>query len=103
MPRRVLALDEPYGDVSLFPLSPLFDGPDLEPEDHQRLTSQQMRIVRFMADHQWHTLREIAQGTGAPEASASAQLRHLRKARFGSHVISREHRGSGLYVYRLER
>lgn len=103
MRRTQASLDEPYGDVSLFPLSPLFDGPDLGPEDHQRLNSQQFRIVRFMADHQWHTLREIAQATGSPEASASAQLRHLRKARFGSHVIQREHRGGGLYVYRLER
>lgn len=93
--------DEPYGEVSLFPLSPLFDGPDLEPDDQRRLASQQLRIVAFMADHQWHTLKEIAAGTRSPEASASAQLRHLRKPKFGGYTIERRHQGHGLYQYRL--
>lgn len=79
-----------------------FDGPDLTASDHERLSSQFHRVMAFMSDHNWHTLREIAEATGAPEASCSAQLRHARKPRFGSHVVEREHRGNGLYAYRLK-
>ena len=41
---------------------------------------------------------------GDPEASASAQLRHLRKPRFGSHTVEKRNRGArefGLWEYRL--
>ena len=31
----------------------------------------------------------------------AAQLRHLRKERFGAHTIDRKHMGKGLYRYRL--
>lgn len=79
-----------------------FDGPDLTAADHERLTSQFHRVMSFMAGGEWHTLREISDATGAPEASCSAQLRHARKPRFGSHVVEREHRGGGVYVYRVK-
>src|SRR5678815_2903128 len=82
------------------PPLPWFEGPDLDQADQVRLTNQQARIVAFMASGQWHTLREISDATGAPEASGSAQLRHLRKPRFGSHTIERRHVGGGLYQYR---
>jgi hypothetical protein len=86
---------------SLFTRTPRFDGPDLTPPDHQRLSNQQRRIFDLMKDGRWRTLREIADLTGAPEASASAQMRHLRKTRFGSHTVERRHEGHGLYSYRL--
>ena len=35
----------------------------------------------------WLTLRELAQITQFGEASISAQLRHLRKPRYGSYVV----------------
>lgn len=54
-----------------------------------------------MKDGYWRTLGWIADSTGDPEASISAQLRHLRKPRFGGHTVEREHLGNGLYQYRL--
>jgi hypothetical protein len=35
----------------------------------------------------WRTLAEIARATRYPEASVSAQLRHLRKSRFGGYRV----------------
>ena len=78
-----------------------FDGPALTPADNIRLTNQQALIVAYMRSGEWRTLREIAEFTGAPEASASAQLRNLRKPRFGGHTVERRHEGGGLYSYRL--
>lgn len=54
-----------------------------------------------MKDGSWHTLPEIAAGTGDPEASISARLRDLRKPRFGSYVVDRRRRSQGLFEYRL--
>ena len=79
-----------------------FDGADYVPErDNPRLKGQLLRVWDVMKDGQWRTLREIANKTNDPEASISAQLRHLRKERFGSHHIEREHINNGLYRYRL--
>jgi len=49
----------------------------------------------------WMTLREIAGLTEIGEASISAQLRHLRKARHGRHRVEKRRRTffvSGLQV-----
>ena len=57
-----------------------------------------------MIDGLWRTLKEVADNTGDPEASVSAQLRHLRKKRFGSFVLEKRPRGNrsnGLFEYRL--
>jgi hypothetical protein len=79
-----------------------FDGPAYDhARDSARLTGQILRVFDLMADGQWRTLREIADATHDPESSISAQLRHLRKARFGGHTVEREHVGGGLYRYRL--
>lgn len=82
-----------------------FNGPAYEPEwDRERLTGQIKRIYGLMTDHQWRTLREISAATHDPPASISAQLRHLRKQRFGSHTINRRRRGdehAGLFEYQL--
>jgi hypothetical protein len=79
-----------------------FDGDDyLPPRDNPRLSSQHDRLRAFMSDGGWHTLKDISHGTGDPEASMSAQLRHLRKPRFGGHAVDRRYVGSGLYEYRV--
>jgi hypothetical protein len=79
-----------------------FDGPDYNPDrDHSRLKSQISQIFHLMKDAQWRTLEEIAWSTGFPEGSISAQLRHLRKPRFGSHTVNREYVNNGLYAYQL--
>lgn len=94
------------GPLFDLPAKPRFNGADYVPKrDDARLTGQLARIYSLMADGQWRTLAEIAAATGDPESSISAQLRHLRKPRFGSHVVERQHRGDGskgLYEYRVE-
>lgn len=82
-----------------------FDGPDYSPElDKARLTGQILRVYACMSDGRWRTLPEIRSATGDPEASISAQLRHLRKQKFGSHDVQKRRRGEGkrgLWEYRL--
>jgi hypothetical protein len=82
-----------------------FNGPAYEPaHDHARLTGQILRVWHCMRDSRWRTLGEIAAVTGDPQASVSAQLRHLRKEKFGAHVVERRARGDrerGLFEYRL--
>jgi len=79
-----------------------FDGSDYIPNrDDKRLTGQIQDIFTLMKDGKWRTLEDIGYQTGHPEASVSAQLRHLRKQRFGSHSIEKRYLGNGLYQYRL--
>ena len=82
-----------------------FDGSEYSPElDQVRLTGQIKRIYDLMIDGRWRTLGEIAIETHDPEASISAQLRHLRKARFGAHKVEKRRRGDekqGLFEYKL--
>ena len=72
--------------------------------DDVRLTGQLLRVTKLMIDEEWRTLAEVEYITGDPPASISAQLRHLRKPRFGSHVVEKQSRGErihGLWEYRL--
>lgn len=81
---------------------PRFDGADYQPgRDDIRLTGQLLRIFNCMKDGRKRTLAEIASATGDPPASISAQLRHLRKPRFGLHDVQKEYIGNGLYLYWL--
>lgn len=79
-----------------------FDGSDyVASRDDVRLTGQLLRVWNVMCNGLWRTLPQIAEATGDPEASISAQLRHLRKPRFGAHKIEKEYIANGLYRYRL--
>jgi putative component of toxin-antitoxin plasmid stabilization module len=81
-----------------------FDGATFDPDrDGARLTRELDRVRAFMADGSWRTLKEIADATGAPEASVSARLRDLRKPRFGSWTVDREHVADGVWRYRVRR
>src|SRR5215471_2531562 len=61
----------------------------------------------------WLTLDEIAKLTHYPQASISAQLRHLRKKEFGGYEVAKRQRASGrllrgedfgtVWEYRLRR
>ena len=109
--------DEPAAaQPDLFQTTLHFDGPDYVPEhDLARLSGQNQRIYGILLIAYrlglWLTLGEIQDWTrtedrpkGDPEASISAQLRHLRKPRFGSHTIEKRRRGgpgSGLWEYRM--
>ena len=79
-----------------------FNGDDYQPaRDNPRLRGQLLRVWTQVKDGRWQTLRSIADATGDPEASVSAQLRHLRKQRFGGYEIEKRHVRDGLYEYRL--
>ena len=88
-----------------------FNGEVYEPQfDKARLTGQILRVFDVMQDGRWRTLPEIEDaiwadhGVNDPHASISAQLRHLRKTKFGSHVVDKRPRGErtrGLWEYRL--
>lgn len=83
----------------------IFDGPDyIEKYDQKRLTGQMLRIFNLMKDGTFRTLSEIEQITGDPQASISAQIRHLKKPRFGGHEVNKRRRGdpsNGLFEYQL--
>ena len=87
--------------LPLFEIHPMFDGPDLEPADHVRLTHQHERVFVVMRDQRWRTLKQIAREAGAPEASVSARLRDFRKAKFGAHDVERRRVTQGTWQYRL--
>jgi hypothetical protein len=82
--------------------NPRFDGSDyVRTRDDVRLKGQLLRVWNCMNDGKWRSLSEIAKLTGDPESSISAQMRHLRKERFGAHTVEKEYIDLGLYVYRL--
>jgi len=71
-----------------------------EDRDHDRLAKQLRRVVDAMQDMQWHTLAQLSEITGDPEASVSARIRDLRKPpRY--FVIEREYVHRGLWRYRI--
>lgn len=84
-----------------------FNGAEYVPAlDDKRLTGQILRVFALMVDGRWRTLDEISRATGDPAASVSAQLRHLRKDRFGGHTVNRQARGDrtrGLFEYQVIR
>lgn len=81
---------------------PHFDGETyIASRDHSRLNSQLNKVFNYMNDHGWHSLDEIAQAVGCPQASVSARLRDLRKSKFGGYTIDRTYIDNGLYHYRL--
>lgn len=83
-----------------------FNGPAYEEaRDHARLTGQLKSIAKLMADGHWRGLAEISAAVTAPTASVSAQLRHLRKERFGGSIVERKRAArlsaGGLWLYRV--
>ena len=79
-----------------------FEGKTYQPaRDGPRLAGQLARVKSYMADGQWHTLAQLAQATGGSESGVSARLRDLKKIRFGSHRIEKQHLENGLWHYRL--
>lgn len=82
-----------------------FDGSDYNPaNDNARLTKQIGRVYSCMVDGNWKTLNEISLTTSDPQASISAQLRHLRKDRFGGYIVEKRLRddSSGFYEYKMQ-
>lgn len=76
-------------------------GSDYVPErDRARLTGQLEKLYNLMKDGQWRKLQDISDLTGIPQASASAQMRNLRKEPF-CFTIEKKHIADGLFYYRL--
>jgi hypothetical protein len=89
---------------SLFDVAPRFDGAVFDPAvDQDRLTKQLGRVFDLVRDGQWRTLQEMGDVTGDPITSISAQLRHLRKPRFGGYTVEKRRRTAtaGTYEYRV--
>lgn len=79
-----------------------FDGVTYEHDkDYKRLKGQVGAVYRVMSDGKWRTLEEISMTLGFPQASVSARLRDLRKARFGAHEVQRRRFTEGQWEYRL--
>ena len=82
-------------------------GPAYDPAlDRERLAHQMDRIRGWMLlaseAGKWKTLREIEEMTGYPQASISAQLRHLRKSAFGGYIVRKRRRDQadkGIWEY----
>lgn len=84
--------------------NPNFQGADYVPEkDKVRLTGQIHRVFDCMKDGRWRTFYEIEAITKDPQASISAQLRNLRKDRFGRHTVNKRRttKNGGTYEYQL--
>lgn len=103
MARRV----QPAAGVAAMSISVMdFDGETYNPEvDQGRLGRQLKAVYDILFDGEPHTLAEISQRTGEPEASISARIRDLRKERFGAHEVNaqRVSEEQGTWVYRLLR
>ena len=84
--------------------APHFNGAVYDPErDHERLSRQIGRVYEALLWGGWLTLAEIEAKTSDPQASISAQIRHLRKRRFGGYQIDkrRQTQTGGTWEYRL--
>ena len=69
--------------------------------DYERLHGQLKAVFDLMRDGRWRTLSDIGTAVEGSEASLSARLRDLRKAKYGAHQIQRESVGGGLFRYRM--
>lgn len=82
-----------------------FDGSNYEAQKDLKRLTRQIEVIRdLMLDGEWRTLPEIAGVTGYLSSSISAQLRNLKKERFGGFTLEKRRRGEGgLWSYRLSR
>lgn len=82
--------------------TPDFDGDDYVSErDKPRLTLQIHQVRMYMENAGWLSVKDIAAELNFPEPSVSAQIRNLRKKRFGSRTVERRYQGNGLYEFKL--
>ena len=84
------------------PGTPEFKGAALRLEDGKRLAGQFDRVWAIMRDGEYHTIQEVAERTGDPAQSVARQMRYIRSKARGGHVLEREHRGRGLYAFRVD-
>jgi hypothetical protein len=69
---------------------PAFD----KKEDGERVNKQHVSIREYMLVAGWKSLADIEKVLSYPQASISAQLRHLRKPVFGGYQVEKRRVGS---------
>ena len=81
-----------------------FDGKHYDKtKDKTRLTKQMQGVYDCINMGSWKTVEEISKVTGYPQPSISAQLRNLRKEKFGGLDVRGRYRvGTRIFEYRLE-
>ena len=83
-------------------ITPEFDGDDyVSSRDKPRLTLQIHQVRMYMENNDWLSVKQISNYLNFPEPSVSAQIRNLRKKRFGNRVVERRYQGNGLYEFKL--
>lgn len=81
---------------------PDFDGADYQPDrDKQRLTTGQHKVRMYMENAGWKTIMQISEALDMYPPSVSADLRNLRKERFGGRTVDRRYVRNGVYEYYL--
>ena len=81
-----------------------FDGWHFDAKkDQERLTKQMRGIYKVLKEAKvWLTVSEIEEETGYAQPSISAQLRNMRKEKFGSlDVRGRYREGTRIFEYKL--
>jgi len=100
---KQMMLAELPGNDEIFVRKPDFDGAEYDSSlDKVRLSGQLEKIYELMRDGRWRTVATVAHVTGYPENSIQAQLRNLRKDRFGGYLVEKRRvTPNGLYEYRV--
>ncbi len=75
--------------------------PGWGPGEKSKAAKRRARVGKVVMDGKWHTLAEISEKTGDPEASVSARLRDFRKSKFGGFDVVHEKMPDGLFRYRV--
>lgn len=83
-----------------------FDGETYERDKDKSRLKRQLSDVRrhLISNPQWHTLAELEEALGHPQASISARIRDLRKPKFGGWEVHRRRRegaDAGTHEYYL--
>lgn len=82
-----------------------FDGSTFDPDLGARRLGTQLELVRdyIVGYGSWLSLHELEQATATPQASISARLRDLRKAKFGGYLVERCRRADvvGTWEYKV--
>lgn len=76
------------------------------PKDEDRaikLTTDMSKVLDILLDHKPHLVKEIAGRLSLPECSVSAQIRHLRKEKFGAYTVKLIRITKSLSAYQLEK
>lgn len=70
-------------------------------ERTQKLTGDLRRVYAIMQDGKTHLVSDIAKILNLPECSVSAQIRHLRKQKYGGYNVVRKSLTKGVSIYQL--